>query len=116
MFMVQVQDHHGSGYVHRDVKRCRLVACLSSGKVDQNTVTCLGQHKIWLGHLGRKEQSLITALRGDNGVNTAQERNGPLVSDVMNYIAYLFDKCLKYRTINCARSALSSTLKTIDGF
>ena len=38
------------------------------------------------------------------------------MTDVMNYIGVLFDKGLQYRTINCARSALSSTLQPIDGY
>ena len=34
----------------------------------------------------------------------------------MNYLAVLYHRGLQYRTINCARSALSSTLLLIDGF
>ena len=34
----------------------------------------------------------------------------------MNYLGLLYDKGLQYRTINCVRSALSSTLQLIDGF
>ena len=40
----------------------------------------------------------------------------PALTDVMNYLGFLYDKGLKYRTINCARSALSSTLLPFGGF
>ena len=35
---------------------------------------------------------------------------------MLEYLAFLFNKGLQYRTINCARSALSSTLKPMEGF
>lgn len=40
----------------------------------------------------------------------------PGIADVMNFLSSLFDKGKEYRTINCARSMLSSTLLPIDNF
>ena len=40
----------------------------------------------------------------------------PSLANVLDYLASLFDKGVQYRTINLHRSALSSTLKPIDGF
>ena len=40
----------------------------------------------------------------------------PSLSNVINYLATLFESGAQYRTINLHRSALSSTLKPIDGF
>ena len=39
----------------------------------------------------------------------------PSLVQVMNYLALLFSEGLQYRTVNTHRSALSSTLKPIDG-
>ena len=38
------------------------------------------------------------------------------MNEILDYLGFLFNKGLQYRSINCARSALSSTLKPIDGF
>ena len=40
----------------------------------------------------------------------------PSLSDVLDYLASLFDKGAQYRTINLHRSALSATLRPIEGF
>ena len=40
----------------------------------------------------------------------------PTLSNILDYLASLFDGGAQYRTINLHRSALSSTLKPIDGF
>ena len=40
----------------------------------------------------------------------------PAIEDVLNYLSHLFEKQKEYRTINCSRSMLSSTINTIDGF
>ena len=40
----------------------------------------------------------------------------PSLSNILDYLASLFDRGAQYRTINLHRSALSSTLKPIDGF
>ena len=44
------------------------------------------------------------------------QEHSPGIADVLNYLSTLFEKGRKYRTINCARSMLSSTLLPIDGF
>ena len=44
------------------------------------------------------------------------QEHSPGIADVLNYLSTLFEKGRKYRTINCARSILSSTLLPIDGF
>ena len=40
----------------------------------------------------------------------------PALSDVCNYLAHLYECGAQYRTINVHRSALSATLKPIEGF
>ena len=40
----------------------------------------------------------------------------PTLKDVVNYLASLFEEGVQYRTLNLHRSALSATLKPIDGF
>ena len=40
----------------------------------------------------------------------------PALNDILNYLSELYDKGLQYRTINTARSSLSSTLPPMDGF
>ena len=40
----------------------------------------------------------------------------PCITDVMNFLSSLFKDGKEYRTINCARSMLSSTLLPIDNF
>ena len=40
----------------------------------------------------------------------------PRITDVMNFLSSLFTEGKEYRTINCARSMLSSTLLPIDNF
>ena len=40
----------------------------------------------------------------------------PSLAEVMNYLASLFSEGLQYRTVNTHRSALSSTLKPIEGY
>ena len=42
--------------------------------------------------------------------------SAPSLTDVMEYLTYLYMLNREYRTINTARSALSSTLPPIDGF
>ena len=42
--------------------------------------------------------------------------SAPSLKDVMEYLTYLYMLNREYRTINTARSALSSTLPPIDGF
>ena len=49
---------------------------------------------------------------GEHGICST----APVLNDVLDYLGFLYDQGLKYRSINCARSALSSTLKPIDGF
>ena len=44
------------------------------------------------------------------------QEHSPGIADVLNYLSTLFENGRKYRTINCARSMLSSTLLPIDGF
>ena len=44
------------------------------------------------------------------------QATSPTLADILNYLASLYDKGAQYRTINLHRSALSSTLKPIDGF
>ena len=40
----------------------------------------------------------------------------PFVNDVLNYLSNLYQDGLSYRTVNTARSTLSTTLPPIDGF
>ena len=42
--------------------------------------------------------------------------SSPALSDVLNFLAELFDQGLQYRTINTVRSTLSSTLPQYDGY
>ena len=41
-------------------------------------------------------------------------QHSPAVNQVLDYLASLFESGLSYRTINCYRSALSTTLLLID--
>ena len=41
--------------------------------------------------------------------------NSPSLSQVFSFLTMLYEKNLKYRTINIFRSALSSTLLPVDG-
>ena len=44
------------------------------------------------------------------------QATAPSLTHVLNYLASLYDKGAQYRTINLHRSALSATLKPIEGF
>ena len=61
-----------TGQTPPDVKRCRLVGFMITGKIDQNTVLSQGQPKNLLQLPGRKEQKQLIAQHGDNGVATVQ--------------------------------------------
>ena len=43
-------------------------------------------------------------------------QHSPAVNQVLDYLASLFKSGLSYRTINCYRSALSTTLLPIDSY
>ena len=61
-----------TGQTPPDVKRCRLVGFMITGKIDQNTVPSQGQPKNLSQLPGRKEQKQLTAQHGDDGVATVQ--------------------------------------------
>ena len=60
-----------TGQPPQDVKRCRLVGCLITGKVDQNILGFPRQLKSWSQPHGETEQSLLTAQHGKSGAGIA---------------------------------------------
>ena len=53
-----------------------------------------------------------TVWTGLHGISST----APALNDVLNYLSELYNEGLQYRTINTARSTLSSTLPPMDGF
>ena len=125
------------------ISDCRLVACLISGKKDKVgsfDLAFLSCNRSCSLHVtgssgGAAEASeLAKQLVQASWRGSTEEQYGscwarwlrycrrkgiseysPALAHVMNYLAELFSEGLAYRTVNTHRSALSSTLKSIDG-
>ena len=133
-----------SGLPPPRINDCRLVACLISGNQDKVTglspaeisMQCLHAYCCYVGSSSNAAEASEVAreLVQASWRGSTEEQYGscwnrwlrycgrtgvpqysPSLVQVMNYLAELFSEGLQYRTVNTHRSALSSTLKPIDG-
>ena len=118
---IQVIDHrHG---VRKVPTQCKV---MQFGRV--NSFWCLQENS---RQLSERSRELIEASWRPNTESTYSsgwrqwlewcslhgiQGHYPAIENVLNFLSHLFEKQKEYRTINCSRSMLSSTINAIDGF
>ena len=121
---VQVREEHGGGHVHRSTSPGREALPLGrlfdywESRPEHTGLSKTAQELVSASWRNRTELTYSSAWRKWCGYCNEQGicPTSPVLNNVLDYLGFLFDQGLKYRTINCARSALSSTLTPINGF
>ena len=87
-----------------DIQRLKLVACLISGKSEENPLMSPSLHKGWLKHHGGAPLKSGMLEHGGSGSEQCGSQGVqaamPSLVNVLDYLSYLFEKGLQYRTIN----------------